>query len=144
MHSANDVMDQFEYYQSNLKKRGFDISELDKVMELNKQRKNLTTEVETLRSHVKAASKEIGMLKKSGEDATSKMEEVGRYKSQIEIKNNLLDEVQTSLATILACLMQCVSRMLYNAQHSPCTICVNHGTCISPPLGRENMGTLPS
>ena len=97
MHSANDIVDQFSYYQENLKKRGFDINELDKVLELNKQRKALTTEVETLRSQVKSSSKEIGALKKSGGDADSKVEEVGHLKSQIEVKNNLLDEIHNNI-----------------------------------------------
>jgi len=104
MHSANDVVDKFDYYQANLKKRGYDINELDKVLELNKQRKQLTTEVEGIRAEVKAASKEIGVLKKAGNDASSKMEEVGHLKSQIDVKNNLLDEVQRSLNDILACI----------------------------------------
>ena len=65
MHGANSIVDQLSYYQDNLKKRGFDINELDKVLELNKQRKSLTTEVENLRSQVKSSSKEIGALKKS-------------------------------------------------------------------------------
>lgn len=104
MHSANDVVDKFDYYQTNLKKRGFDINELDKVLELNKQRKQFTTEVENLRSLVNAASKEIGMLKKNGNDATLKMEEVAHFKSQIDIKNMLLDEVQKNLDNLLACI----------------------------------------
>ena len=104
MHSANDIVDQIDFYQQNLKKRGFDINELDKVLELNKQRKTLTTEVETIRSQVKSSSKEIGILKKNGEDASVKMEEVGHLKSQIEVKNKLLDEVQGSLNDILACI----------------------------------------
>ena len=104
MHSANSIVDNFEQYQVNLKKRGFDISEIDKVLELNKQRKQLTTEVEKLRSQVKSSSKEIGALKKAGEDASLKMEEVGHLKSQIEVKNNLLDEVNNTLNNVLACI----------------------------------------
>ena len=112
MHSANDVVDQFSHYQENLKKRGFDINELDKVLELNKQRKTLTTEVETLRSQVKSSSKEIGALKKSGQDASSKMEEVGHLKSQIEVKNNLLDEIQSNLNMILACIPNLIDEVV--------------------------------
>ena len=112
MHSANDVVDQFVHYQNNLKKRGFDINELDKVLELNKQRKILTTEVETLRSQVKSSSKEIGGLKKTGQDASSKMEEVGHLKSQIEVKNTLLDKVQISLNNILACIPNLIDEVV--------------------------------
>ena len=104
MHSANDIVENFEMYQSNLKRRGFDINELDKVAELNKERKSHTAEVEVLRSKVNSSSKEIGMLKKSGADATALMEQVSHWKSQIEVKNKLLDEIQNSLNLILACI----------------------------------------
>jgi len=102
MHSANDIVEKIEFYQNNLKKRGFDITELDKVIELNKQRKVYTTDVEHLRSKVKSSSKEIGNLKKNGEDASAQMEEVGHLKSQIEVKNNLLSEVESTLNNTLA------------------------------------------
>lgn len=104
MHSANDIVENFEMYQSNLKRRGFDINELDKVAELNKERKSHTAEVEVLRSKVNSSSKEIGMLKKTGADATALMEQVSHWKSQIEVKNKLLDEIQNSLNLILACI----------------------------------------
>ncbi len=112
MHSANEIVEQFEYYQENLKLRGFDIAELDKVVELNKQRKLLTTEVESIRAEVKNQSREIGFLKKKGEDASSKMREVSQLKSQIEVKYNLLEEVHNSLDNILAYIPNLIDKVV--------------------------------
>jgi seryl-tRNA synthetase len=67
MHDIKNIESNLEKFKENLSQRNFDLSIIDKTVELNKERKNLTTEVETAQSEVKSKSKEVGMLMKNGQ-----------------------------------------------------------------------------
>lgn len=77
----------------NLNKRGFDISIIDQILELNKKRKELIQKVETSRAEIKSKSKEVGSIKKSGGDASAIMEEVTKIKLSIEDHEKELNEI---------------------------------------------------
>lgn len=90
---------------ANLKKRNFDTSLIDEIKSLNKLRKELTTKVETTRAEIKNYSKEIGQLKKNGEDATELMDKVASLKksiedSETELKEKVLDQINYKLSVI--------------------------------------------
>lgn len=90
---------------ANLKKRNFDTSIIDEIKSLNQLRKELTTKVETTRAEIKSYSKEIGQLKKNGEDATELMDKVSSLKksiedSEAELKEKVLDQINYKLSVI--------------------------------------------
>lgn len=91
-----------EFYKKNLSRRGFDVQVIDKVVALNSERKALTTNVETAQAKVKSLSKEIGALKKCGQDASSLMSEVAENKANIEKHNDQLEQVQVQLHNLLS------------------------------------------
>ncbi len=56
--------------RQGLEKQGEDTAVVDRVLELDRKRRDILTEVETLKSERNKVSKEIGLLKKKGEDTT--------------------------------------------------------------------------
>lgn len=85
---------EFDSVKSNLASRNFDTSVLNEILELNKQRKNLTTASETKKAEINKISKEIGELKKSKQDASAPMARVVELKADMEKEATELDQVQ--------------------------------------------------
>jgi len=56
--------------RTGLKNRGADIEVVDSVLELDRERRELLTEVENLKSERNRVSKQIGQLKRNGEDTS--------------------------------------------------------------------------
>jgi seryl-tRNA synthetase len=83
----------FESVKANLSNRNFDVSVLNNILELNRQRKNLTTLSETKKAEINKISREIGELKKSKQDATSLMNKVTELKAEMEKDAKELDQV---------------------------------------------------
>jgi seryl-tRNA synthetase len=92
---------EFEAVKNNLKNRNFDTSILDQVLELNKQRKALTTASETKKAEINRLSREIGELKKNKQDASSVMEKVATLKSEMESDASQLEVVQARQQELL-------------------------------------------
>ncbi len=70
-----------------LASRGADTGIIDKVLDLDKKRRELLTETETLKSERNKVSKEIGFLKKKGQDTSQTeiaMREVGEKIAQLD------------------------------------------------------------
>ncbi len=88
-------------YRQCLENRGGDASQLEKVLELNTQRKHQTHEIETLKSEQKKISQQIGEKKKKGESADSEMAAVGEYKSKIKGLEELFDQTASDLEGLL-------------------------------------------
>lgn len=88
--------------KNNLQKRSFDTSCVDKLIELNSKRKELTTRVETTQAEIKKISKEVGIKKKNGEDAEALMLHVGQLKSSVENETEGLSKIKEELDAILA------------------------------------------
>ncbi len=66
--------------RDGLMKRGFDTAALDAVVDLDKKRRGILTQVEALKNQRNVVSKEIGNLKKQGKDTTAiqtEMRELG-------------------------------------------------------------------
>jgi seryl-tRNA synthetase len=91
----------FEAVKKNLGNRNFNTSVLDEVLELNKQRKNLTTASETKKAEINKISKEIGEIKKNKLDAVIPMAKVAELKADMEKDATLLEEVQLKQHNIL-------------------------------------------
>lgn len=91
----------FEVVKKKLANRNFDTSLLDQIVELNKQRKTLTTASETKKAEINKLSREIGELKKNKQDAAGPMSQVATLKADMEKEAKELDEVQAKQSQIL-------------------------------------------
>ena len=97
MHDIKLIEKDVEAFKANLDKRKFDTSIVDETLNLNKKRKELTTNVETTQAKIKQLSKEVGMKKKNGEDASDIMSEVAKLKKSMEDDNLALAQTKSSL-----------------------------------------------
>lgn len=83
-----------------LAKRGGKISLAD-FLSLEEERRSLLVEVEEKKARRNSVSKEIGKMKKAGEDASSIMEEMRTLGDEISATDNRLKEIETNLIDIL-------------------------------------------
>jgi seryl-tRNA synthetase len=84
---------EFDFVKTNLGSRNFDTSVLTEILELNKQRKQLTTLSETKKADINKLSREIGELKKNRQDAAAPMAKVAELKAEMEKEATELDQV---------------------------------------------------
>ena len=104
MHDIKNIESNLESFKANMAQRKFDLSIIDNAVQLNTDRKALTTLVETSQSKVKAKSKEVGMFMKSGqkEEAEKIKTEVSNLKKSMEESNSKLALIQNKLDSLLA------------------------------------------
>jgi len=102
MHDIKFIEGNLDYVRENLSKRGFDLKVIDEVVLLNTTRKELTTKVETNQAQIKKISKDVGLKKKNGEDATDLMSQVHDLKNSVVTINDQLDDSVKKLNYILA------------------------------------------
>lgn len=81
---------------AGMKKRGKEIS-LDNLLKMEERRKEILGEVENMKAEKNAVSKQVGILKKNGEDATAIMEEMKALGNKISALDNELKEVQEGI-----------------------------------------------
>lgn len=79
-----------------LAKRGGKIS-LDAFLSLDEERRSILSQVEEMKSRRNTASKQVGLMKKSGEDATALMEETRKLGDEIAALDKRLTEVEDAL-----------------------------------------------
>jgi seryl-tRNA synthetase len=95
------IENDFESIKTSLGNRNFDTSLLTEILELNKQRKMLTTASETKKAEINKLSREIGELKKNKQDAATLMNQVASLKTEMEKEAKELEEVQLKQTNIL-------------------------------------------
>jgi seryl-tRNA synthetase len=95
------IESEFEAVKNSLSNRNFDTSLLSEILELNKQRKILTTASETKKAEINKLSRDIGELKKNKQDAAGPMAQVANLKAEMEKEAKELDEVQLKQTNIL-------------------------------------------
>lgn len=81
--------------------RGLDTVKIEKFAEIDKQRRELLSEVEGLRNKRKTVSPEIAKLKKVGEDADSLVAEMRQVGDRIKELDGQLQGIEESLKTIV-------------------------------------------
>ena len=79
-----------------LAKRGGKIS-LDGFLSLEEERRSILGQVEEMKSRRNATSKQVGLMKKNGEDATALMEEARQLGDEIAALDKRLAEVEDAL-----------------------------------------------
>lgn len=94
------VRDNPELVIEAVKKRNGELN-LDEFLALDKERREVTQSAEALKMERNSASKEIGMMKKNGENADEKMAEVRAIGDKISAMDERLREVEQRLKEIL-------------------------------------------
>lgn len=89
-----------ELVMDAMRKRNANVN-LDEFLELEKKRRELTLQVEALKSQRNAASQEIGKMKKSGENADAQMAEVRALGDKIAEDDKELKDIEARLKEIL-------------------------------------------
>lgn len=94
------VRDNTDKVQTALKNRGGSIS-LDEFLSLEKERRDLLMEVESLKNLRNTVSQEISRMKKAKEDADAKIAEMRNVGNEISALDTRLKAVETQLSSIL-------------------------------------------
>lgn len=81
---AEDGTSFLDEYKKALQNRGAQTDILDQIMELNKKRKEMITQSETVKAQQNKLSAEIGKLKREGKDASDILSQVDSLKSQVK------------------------------------------------------------
>ena len=89
-----------ELVMDAMRKRNANVN-LDEFLELEKKRRELTLQVEALKSQRNAASQEIGKMKKAGENADAQMAEVRALGDKIAKDDKELKDIEARLKEIL-------------------------------------------
>ena len=89
-----------ELVMDAMRKRNANVN-LDEFLELEKKRRELTMQVEALKSQRNAASQEIGKMKKAGENADAQMAEVRALGDKIAEDDKELKDIEARLKEIL-------------------------------------------
>ncbi|MCG8483597.1 MAG: serine--tRNA ligase [Clostridia bacterium] len=84
-----------------LKKRNFDVSIIDEVIELDERRRHMLTEVEQKKNKQNQVSKEIPKLKKAGEDASPLLADMKALSSEIKEMDEKVKEVEAQIKETL-------------------------------------------
>lgn len=84
--------------RQGLVSRNADLSLLDKVIELDAERRKLLTEVEAQKNKRNMVSKEIGLLKKKGEDTSAIQASVREIGDLIANSDTRIKEIETEFA----------------------------------------------
>lgn len=89
-----------ELIAEKLKKRGFQL-DIQRIKELEEQRKSLQVATEELQNQRNTRSKSIGQAKAAGEDIAPLLAEVDKLKDELEAKKQSLSSVQEAFDDIL-------------------------------------------
>ena len=89
-----------ELVMDAMRKRNANVN-LDEFLELEKKRRELTLQVEALKSQRNAASQEIGKMKKAGESEDAQMAEVRALGDKIAEDDKELKDIEARLKEIL-------------------------------------------
>jgi len=95
------VRDNLQEVAEKLATRGYVLDE-HKIQELEEQRKKIQVRTQELQSDRKQKSKQIGQLKKKGEDAQTLMNEVTALSEELKSSEEKLSQLQSQLQQIYA------------------------------------------
>jgi len=102
MIDINLIREKPDYVKERLETRDKElVSLVDKVLELDKRRREIIKRLEQLRSERNKLSKEIGKLKREGKDTTEIQNRVKELKTEIEELEEELKEVEEELKSTL-------------------------------------------
>lgn len=88
-------------YKQSLLNRGSSAEVLEKILELNKKRKEMITQAETAKSNQNKVSAEIAQLKRSGQDASTLIAEMGKLAGSVKEMEVQAQEVDQQVHHLL-------------------------------------------
>ena len=94
MHDLREIRENPEKFKTGLIRRCEDSTVIDKVLNLDEERRKLILEVETLKSKRNSESQQVGLLKKKGEDASEiivAMKRLGDEIKELDEKQGLIE-----------------------------------------------------
>lgn len=95
------IRENFDEVAAGLTRRGTELSWLKQARDLDTQRRTLVTETDALKKERNSRSKEIGVLKKAGQDTTEVQADVRVMGDQITAKDAELRQVEEELRTAM-------------------------------------------
>ena len=95
------IRENFEEVAEGLRRRGADIALVEKARDLDLQRRTLVTKTDELKTSRNARSKEIGALKKAGQNTDAVQAEVRAMGDQIVELDNQIRQVEEELQTAM-------------------------------------------
>ena len=101
MLDINLIREQPEVVRKSLKDRQMDASPVDSILKLDEKRRELLTEVETLKAERNAVSKEIGKMKDASE-RQFKIDAMRAVGDKISAMDAELAEVDAELQTLMS------------------------------------------
>lgn len=90
-----------ENVKNALKKRNFDTSLIDEVIQLDEKKRSMLTEVEQKKNKQNQVSKEIPKLKKEGKDASALLQDMKQLSSEIKEMDEAVKEIEVQIKDIL-------------------------------------------
>ena len=100
MLDIKDIRKNPQKYRDGLKKKGAE-DKVDKVLELDRERRNKITKADELKALRNRVSEEIGELKRNGEDAEDKINEMRKVSEKISELDDHISEVEDKRDNIL-------------------------------------------
>ncbi|MDP1677002.1 MAG: serine--tRNA ligase [Bacteroidota bacterium] len=94
------IREQTELVKNGIKAKNAD-DNIDAILALDNQRRTLIGEGETLKAKRNEVSAKVGQMKKSGEDASSVIEEMNSVKTRIQLIDEGLKSVEEKLEELL-------------------------------------------
>jgi seryl-tRNA synthetase len=93
------IRENIDLVRTKLEERG-DAVDLDRFVAMDRKRRDILQEVETLRSERNSVSKEIGARKKNGQDASEIIARMGTVSTRIKELDDSLKETEAQLAEL--------------------------------------------
>jgi len=91
-------------YRQSLKNRNGDVSQIDKLLDLNQERKKLISDAESQKALQNKASQEIAKAKKEGKDASEKLEQLKKLSEEIKNLYAKAEEADKNVQELCAVL----------------------------------------
>ncbi len=95
------IRENFDEVAEGLRRRGADVALAERARDLDQQRRALVTQTDELKTLRNSRSKEIGALKKSGQDTTAVQADVRAIGDQITALDSQLRGVEETLETAM-------------------------------------------
>ena len=95
------IRENFDDVAEGLRRRGSDVALAERARDLDVQRRSLVTQTDELKTLRNARSKEIGALKKAGQDTTAVQADVRAIGDQITALDSQLRDVEEVLETAM-------------------------------------------
>lgn len=95
------IRDEYESIIKRLNTRGGDFSYISDIVRLDKQKRDVMQNVESLKNFRNESSKKIGMMKRNKEDTTELMKSVSEANNKIEVFDNALSDIEAKIKELM-------------------------------------------